>query len=59
MFSLLFISDVIVAESAFHRSAYRRFVILSMSFNISQRFTDERTIGTRILLFIRMHHVTC
>lgn len=34
-------------------------MMLSMEFNVCQTFRDERANGTRILLHVRMHDVTC
>jgi hypothetical protein len=36
------------------------FVMLPMNFNVRrQTFASKRANGTRILLHIRVHHVTC
>ena len=33
--------------------------MLVVKFNVRHTFSEERTRGTRILVVIRIHHVTC
>ena len=58
MKKLLFIGDEIWTNGAPNGPARSGFVMLSVHFNVGKAFTNERTGGAGVLLFIRMHHVS-